>query len=198
MIITGLCIWYYLGRIVPTIRTIIEETVRIQVSKAIDDMTDSELRNITYEDIIITRFDGEGHVTLMQVNSVNVDVFARKVTARIREEMEAFREEGISINLGTMSGIPFLSGMGPSINFNALNLGIVDADFISEFTSGGINQTLHRLYMRIVVNMTVTLPGRTYEFDNGSSVMICEAVIAGNIPNAVVSLGDMTTGDLLP
>lgn len=198
MIITGLCIWYYLGRIAPTIKTIIEETVRMKVSKAIDDMTDSELRAIAYDDIIITRYDEEGHVTLMQVNSVNVDIFARKVTARIREEMEAFEEEGISINLGTMSGIPFLSGMGPEFEFTTLNLGIVDADFISEFISGGINQTLHRLYMRIEVNMTVTLPGRTYAFDNGSNVMICEAVIAGNIPNAVVSLGEMVSGELLP
>lgn len=170
----------------------------MQVSKAIDDMTDGELQAVRYDDFVITRYDDEGQVTLMQINSVNVDLFARKVTARIRTEMEEFENTPISIRLGTLSGIPLFSGMGPEIEFRPLNLGIVDADFSSEFLSGGINQTLHRLYMRIVVNMTITLPGRIFDFENGSNVMICESLIAGDIPFASVNLGDLTGKDLLP
>ena len=198
MIITGLCIWYYVGRIAPTVNTVIEETIRMQVSQAIDDMTDSELQTITYDDLIITRYDVDNNLTFMQINSVNVDLFARKVTSKIREELKEFEQEGISINLGTMSGISFLSGIGPKIEFNTLNLGIVDAEFHSEFISGGINQTLHRLYMRIEVDMTVTLSGKNYCFNNGSDVMICEAVIVGKIPDTVIDVGEITTGELLP
>lgn len=197
-IVVGLFMLYYFLRIAPVMTGVVEERVKMQVSQAIDDMTDSELRNIKYEDLVITRFNDEGYVSLLQVNSVNVDLFARKVTALIRAEMSKFEDEGVSMPLGTLSGIPFISGIGPEIELRLLNLGIVDADFISEFNSAGMNQTIHRLYMRIIVNMTIVLPGYTLAFDNSSKVIICESVIAGEVPFANVDLGDISSGEMLP
>ena len=67
-------------------------------------------------------------------------------------------------------------------------------DFISDFADAGINQTLHRLYMRIVVNMKIILPGYSLSFDNGSTVLICENIISGDVP-----LGELNIGEnLLP
>ena len=87
-----------------------------------------------------------------------------------------------------------LSDLGPALTYNVLNLGVVDADFISDFVDAGINQTLHRLYMRIVVNMKIILPGYSLSFDNGSTVLICENIISGDVP-----LGELNIGEnLLP
>lgn len=195
--IAGLFAWYYYGRIAPVITTVTEESVKMKVSEAIDDMTESELSGAEYDDFVITRYNDEGNVSLLQINSVAVDLFARKVTALIRSEMETFQSEGVAIPLGTLSGIPFLSGAGPDIVLSLLNLGIVDAEFSSEFLTAGINQTLHRLYMRIVVNMTIVLPGYTMDFDNSSQVIISEAVITGDVPFSDIDVG-ASTGDLLP
>ena len=117
------------------------------------------------------------------------------MTALIREEMSEFEKEGVRFPLGTITGLPFLSGIGPELELNLINLGIVDADFFSEFSSAGINQTIHKLYMRIVVNMTIVLPGYTTSFENSSEVIICESIISGKVP-----LGDIAIGsaDLLP
>ena len=71
---------------------------------------------------------------------------------------------------------------------------MVDADFTSDFTGAGTNQTLHRIYMRIVINMKIILPGYSLSFDNGSTVLICENVISGDVPLGNVSVG----GDLVP
>ena len=197
-IVAGLSLIYYFVRIAPVLTTVVQETVKMQVSQAIDDMTDSELHNVKYEDLVITRYNDEGYVSLLQVNSVNVDLFARKVTALIRTEMAKFEDEGVSIPIGTLSGIPFISGIGPNVELNLMNLGIVDADFISEFVAAGLNQTIHRLYMRIIVNMTIVLPGYTLAFDNSSQVIICESVIAGEVPFSNIDLGGITTSELLP
>lgn len=195
--IAGLFAWYYYCRIAPVITTVTEESVKIKVSEAIDNMTESELTGAEYDDFVITRYNDEGNVSLLQINSVAVDLFARKVTALIRSEMETFQSEGVAIPLGTLSGIPFLSGSGPDIVLSLLNLGIVDAEFSSEFLTAGINQTLHRLYMRIVVNMTIVLPGYTMDFDNSSQVIISEAVITGDVPFSDIDVG-ASAGDLLP
>lgn len=197
--IAGLCAWYYFGRIAPVMLTVVKETVRMQVSKAIDDMTDSELQGMEYGDLVIVRYDEKGYVSLLQINSVAVDLFARKVTSLIRDEMKKFEEQGISIHLGTMSGMPFLSGTGPDINIHAISLGVVDADFSSEFEDAGLNQTIHRLYMTVVVNMNIILPGYTLGFDNSSKVMISESVIAGEVPFGDMDIGVTEgTGDLVP
>lgn len=195
LIIIGLFALYYFLRIAPVMTTVVKESVKMQVSKAIDDMTDSELQTKNYEDFVITRYNDEGYLSVLQINSVNVDLFARKVTALIREEMSEFEKEGVRFPLGTITGLPFLSGIGPELELNLINLGIVDADFFSEFSSAGINQTIHKLYMRIVVNMTIVLPGYTTSFENSSQVIICESIISGKVP-----LGDIAIGsaDLLP
>ena len=173
---------YYYLRIAPLITNIVIENTRMKVSKAIDDMTDLQLQNVNYDDFVITRYDENGKISFLQINSVNVDLFARKVTALIREEMSLFENIGIKIPIGTVSGIPFLSELGPELTLNVLNLGVVDADFSSEFSEAGMNQTIHRLYMRIIVDMKIILPGYSLAFDNGSTVIICESVIVGDVP----------------
>lgn len=186
-------VYYYL-RIAPVISTVVTERTRMQVSQAIDDMTESHLYDVTYDDFVISRYDDEGNVTFIQINSVKVNLFARRVTSLIRSEMKTFEEQGVQIPLGTVTGIPLLSDLGPELTYNVLDLGVVDADFISEFTDAGVNQTLHRLYMKIIVNMRIVLPGYSLAFDNSSTVMICENVIVGDVPLGQIDIGS----ELLP
>ena len=186
-------VYYYL-RIAPVISTVVTERTRMQVSQAIDDMTESHLYDVTYDDFVISRYENEGNVTFIQINSVKVNLFARRVTSLIRSEMKTFEEQGVQIPLGTVTGIPLLSDLGPELTYNVLDLGVVDADFISEFTDAGVNQTLHRLYMKIIVNMRIVLPGYSLAFDNSSTVMICENVIVGDVPLGQIDIGS----ELLP
>lgn len=192
ILIVGAILAYYYLRITPLITDIVVENTRMKVSKAIDDMTDKQLQSTDYEDFVITRYDNEGDLTFFQVNGVNVDLFARKVTAMIREEMTKFENDGINVPIGTVSGIPFLADLGPELTLNILNLGVVDADFSSDFVSAGVNQTLHRLYMKIIVNMKIILPGYSLSFDNSSTVIICESIIAGDVPFGNVELSGGT------
>ena len=193
VVIGAFALYYYL-RIAPVISTVVTETTRMKVSEAIDDMTEKQLYEVEYGDFVILGTDSDGNVTFVQMNSVAVNLFARRVTSLIRGEMEKFEEQGIAIPLGTITGVPLLSDIGPELTYNVLDLGVVDADFYSEFSSAGINQTLHRLYMKIIVNMRIVLPGYSLAFDNSSTVMICENVIAGAVPLVNRDIG----GELLP
>ena len=188
VVIGAFALYYYL-RIAPVISTVVTETTRMKVSEAIDDMTEKQLYEVEYGDFVILGTDSDGNVTFVQMNSVAVNLFARRVTSLIRGEMEKFEEQGIAIPLGTITGVPLLSDIGPELTYNVLDLGVVDADFYSEFSSAGINQTLHRLYMKIIVNMRIVLPGYSLAFDNSSTVMICENVIAGDVPLGNIDIG---------
>ena len=193
VVIGAFALYYYL-RIAPVISTVVTETTRMKVSEAIDDMTEKQLYEVEYGDFVILGTDSDGNVTFVQMNSVAVNLFARRVTSLIRGEMEKFEEQGIAIPLGTITGVPLLSDIGPELTYNVLDLGVVDADFYSEFSSAGINQTLHRLYMKIIVNMRIVLPGYSLAFDNSSTVMIGKNIIAGDVPLGNIDIG----GELLP
>ena len=67
-------------------------------------------------------------------------------------------------------------------------MGDVETDLRSEFTSQGINQTLHRVYLQVKCDVNILTP-----FDNISrkitnQVLLMENVIVGNIPNTYYNL----------
>lgn len=53
----------------------------------------------------------------------------------------------------------------------------------SEFSSSGINQTLHRIYLQIECEVSILTPFRTIDEKIVNQVLIAEAVILGTTPN---------------
>lgn len=182
-VLTGLCVWYYFGRIAPVIHTIIEEKSRMLISEAIDDSASELVDDLTYDDYIIMRTDAEGHLTYLGINSVSMNKFSRKVTELVRNRMTAFETNGVSIPMGAFTGIAFMSGIGPEVQLQVATLAVVDANFTSSFTDAGINQTLHRLYIIIEVSGDIVLPGYTRPIVNSSQILVSESVIVGKTPN---------------
>lgn len=88
VVIGAFALYYYL-RIAPVISTVVTETTRMKVSEAIDDMTEKQLYEVEYGDFVILGTDSDGNVTFVQMNSVAVNLFARRVTSLIRGEMES-------------------------------------------------------------------------------------------------------------
>lgn len=64
----------------------------------------------------------------------------------------------------------------------------MDNTLKSEFTSQGINQTLHRVYLEIVCNVKVLTPFKDIERKITNQVLLAENVIVGNIPNTYYNL----------
>ena len=77
--------------------------------------------------------------------------------------------------------------MGPAIPVYISLSGNVDSDFEEEFESGGINQTVHKLSLRINVQLSVLTPSGTLSENVTTSVLIGETVIIGFTPQGMFS-----------
>lgn len=187
LIIIVLLLLYYYLRILPIIYSIAEEKTRMKVSESIDEMADMELNNITYQDLVTLGYNETGYVSIVRVNSVLADMLARNITSRVRKEMSTYEDDGVDISLGALTGVTALSGVGPKFKLYITNLGVVDADFSSEFISAGINQTIHRLYMQVMVDMNIVLPGNVRKITNSSEIIIAESIIVGEVPKVYLS-----------
>ena len=87
--------------------------------------------------------------------------------------------------------------MGPDIKIKMMTDGNVITDLKSEFKEAGINQTLHRVYLEVVCNVTILTPYETITETITNQVLLIEGVIVGNIPDAYYNLQGLNEEQLI-
>ena len=91
-----------------------------------------------------------------------------------------------------------LSGRGPGVKIRISSIGNIETNLNSEFTSQGINQTLHRIYVDVSCNVKVLTPFKDIERNITNRVLLAENVIVGNIPDTYYNLEGLNgTSDAL-
>ena len=71
---------------------------------------------------------------------------------------------------------------GPDIPVFITLSGTADSDFEESFESAGINQTVHKLSLRITADIRILTPSGTVSESVSTSVLIAETVIIGSVP----------------
>lgn len=74
--------------------------------------------------------------------------------------------------------------VGPKIKVETVVEGNVDIKFKSEFSSAGINQTRHTLYVEISTNVVTIAPLFENEKKYVNDIMIAETIIVSDIPSS--------------
>ena len=92
---------------------------------------------------------------------------------------------------GSFTGFKLLAGKGPGVPIKISSIGNVVTDLRSEFTSQGINQTLHRVYLHVECEVSILTPYNDITEKITNQVLIAENVIVGNIPNTYYNLEGM-------
>ena len=64
-----------------------------------------------------------------------------------------------------------------------------DADFESNFSHAGINQTLHQVHMSVWVDVAVLVLGSTVSFSVEADVVVAETIIVGDVPDTFLQTG---------
>lgn len=78
-------------------------------------------------------------------------------------------------------------------------IGNVLCKFSSKFTSAGINQTLHSIFVDVQTSVSIILPTRTVQVGGSSQVLIAESVIVGKVPDVYLNGNIFGEGfDLVP
>lgn len=81
-----------------------------------------------------------------------------------------------------------LAGRGPGVKIRISSIGNVETDLKSEFTTQGINQTLHRVYLEVKCRVNILTPFQDIEKEITNQVLLIENVIVGRIPETYYNL----------
>lgn len=168
----------------PIIKSIMVDKARAVAVKAIDDAVSNELgkQNIEYSDIVKIERSEEGKLIGITTNIQKINCLKSSLSNAIANELDKDEIKKIRIPLGTILGTELFSGSGPMINIKIFITGNIVANFESELSEAGINQTKHRIILNVEVNISAIMPGYPVETKVRTNVTIAETVIVGEVP----------------
>jgi len=188
-----------IARAINHIDPIFEEICETKLKSVATIITNQESTKIMnkyqYDELYTIEKDENGDVVIIRANVVPINNMISDLTENIQNKFENSNETNIDIPMGNLSGLYFLSGIGPNIPIKIFLLGTVDTEVKSEFISKGINQTLHRIYVEFYCNMRVATPVKNYDKSIINQVIVAEHVIVGSIPDSYYNLEGMTGVD---
>ena len=134
-------------------------------------------------DVVSVTYGAENNVTSVSVDTVALNEIVRNVIKSVQSALDAFGQGGIVIPAGTLSGITFVSGLGPNVNVRVVPVGIVGARVETSFTEVGINQTRHVIGLKLVTDVDLYLAGANGAVETVTEVPVAEHIIVGKIPD---------------
>ncbi|HIT33219.1 MAG TPA: sporulation protein YunB [Candidatus Faecousia intestinigallinarum] len=173
------------------IRSLAQTEVMNATSDLINDAIDKQIEtgDIAYDRMIYFEKDLDGRITALKTNMSEVNRLKTNILNLINDEILAIDTADISIPLGSLLLPELFSGRGPHIPVHILAIRNSDANFTSQFTEAGINQTLQQLTMEVRVDVTVLILGKTEEFTVNSQVVVAETIIVGQVPDTFLQTG---------
>jgi len=144
--------------------------------------------NLQYQDFVLIHKDSEGHIVLMQANTIKVNQFAAGTTLAIQKALEDLRWQSFGIPVGQILGAPLLANLGPRLKYNIMPAGTVRVNVVDKFETAGINQTRHAIYLNFDTNVRIVIPSKGGEAEIAMQVPLVESIIVGGVPNTFVSV----------
>lgn len=145
-------------------------------------------RQVSYGDLVTIQRDGGGAITALTTDMARMNLLRSELTASILEALREADVSDVQVPLGTLFDLEPLWAKGPALRAKAMTVGTVQAGFDSQFTSAGVNQTLHRIWIEAAVPMTLLLPGGEVETELHTRLCVAETVIVGQVPDTYLQL----------
>ena len=186
------CFFYYFNVVCPVIynyssiqaQAITEKAVNLAVSNVIN-------RTLSYDSLIDINYSQTGEIVSFSANQHEINSVAREIVKEAQNQMTYLGEDGLHLNMGTFTGIPFFIGRGPKISLRLVPIGAVTSKFDSKFSSVGINMTKHSLYLFVDVHVSIVLPIRAYDIYSTNQVLLAESIIVGKVPEVYLNGGSV-------
>lgn len=172
------------------LRPVVEELAIHQVNNRVTADINAVLNGMEaeYNSLVNIQRDQEGQITAITSDMAGINEFRSRVVDKVLQTINAIDVHDLGVPLGSLFDLDLVWAKGPEIQVHSLVAGTVSAQMSSEFTSSGINQTLHRIVLNVEVPLTVLLPGIVVKTQAVTSVCVAETVIVGRVPETYFSL----------
>lgn len=181
----------------PIINTLCEDKAKSIATIISNEKATEVMANYEYEDLMTIYRDSNDNITMIKANIIPINKIISDVAVKIQNALNEEESKNLYIRLGSFTGTKILSGSGPKIPMKISTVGNVSTDFRSEFSSAGINQTLHRVYLQVDCTVSIVTPYDSIQETISNQVILIENVIVGTVPNTYYNIEGVNKDNLL-
>ena len=194
LVVAGLLFLSFMFLIQRKLHPMVSEIAQAQINNTVNHVLSQgmsdDLSRIRYEELVAIQRDQSGNIIALTTNMGQINSLRSTLVSAASESLEQLQISDIRLPLGSLMGSDFLWAHGPSIRVRAMSIGTVSTAFESEFTSAGVNQTLHRIWLEVTAPTTVLLPGGPVEVPVSSRLCMAETVIVGRVPDSYFQMSE--------
>ncbi|MCC8161244.1 MAG: sporulation protein YunB [Oscillospiraceae bacterium] len=168
-------------RLQPTFIAYADTYANNLANRVVNDAVSEIFSNGDYGNLADYKGNSAG-VTAIETDTVKINKLKAEINRAIQDNIKNSQSETIYIPLGSATNFYFLAGLGPKIPVKIYPISIVNSDFNEEFSSAGINQVRHKLYLDVSIEMSfIGIAFAKTETVNTSALLI-ETIIVGDTP----------------
>ena len=163
---------------------IVKNEVTLMINECVADYLQEN--SITYTDLITVSLNDKKEVTTIGTNTIAINKLKADVTNAIATELKDSRGEKVRVSLGNLFDSYILDYIGIEFQVKLTDYGFIETDILSSFKSSGINQTIHRINLKIKVEINVNI-GTLYQTETvETEILLAETVLLGNVPEMYI------------
>ena len=186
--ISVFCLFEFKAR--DLLHNLVDNELEIKAMNSIDSAV-SEILGIIpveYDSLITTNTDSTGKVNSLHTNSKEINILKSELSLKITEKIRQDQKITVGVPAGAFTGVVLLSDIGPDIRVTLRLGGSVTTTIKSEFSTAGINQTVHRIYLIVDADVSLTCPIIFYETSFITEYELCQTVIVGATPQTFADI----------
>lgn len=181
--------FYIEKKLRPALLTVAEMKAGWEATDAINSaVLDKVAGGIDYRDLIHVEQDDQGKIVMARLNSGEINRVMAETYAAVKDALSTMQRESIEIPLGEVLDSYILATYGPSIPVRLIPAGKVNTELIDCFENAGINQTRHKIYLKIYAEVQILIPFTATPTIVETTVPITDTIYLGPVPDTVINL----------
>ncbi|MDP4109959.1 MAG: sporulation protein YunB [Bacillota bacterium] len=184
----------------PVIKKLAESKAQLIATRILNNaISDTISKNgAEYDKLLIIDKNDDGSVAAIRTNMKEINTIKTAVMKDVLDALSDIDDAELNIPIGSLFNWEFLMGRGPSLPIRIQPaVGAAETNFISIFSSAGINQTKHRIVLECKATICVIMPGGSVTTQIKTDVNVAETVIVGKAPDSYTYIDDTRESDTL-
>lgn len=169
---------------------VIQKSETMVKSKAVDTISEVSMNVFTtefkYDDVIKIDKDSEGNINLIRADTIKLNKLSSEIALECNDELKKIGDIGVDVPIGWITERSVLYNMGPEINIKIQPIGNINIDYDSKFESAGINQTRHKIYLKVKAMVRVVVPLHSQDVEVDCDIPVAETIVVGKIPETAL------------
>ncbi|HIU30929.1 MAG TPA: sporulation protein YunB [Candidatus Caccousia avistercoris] len=172
------------ARLGPAVESITQNEARIRAVQLLNESVSRELarQDASYANMVNVQYGQAGEITSVTTDMAKMNSLKAALLSGVQEELGEYAHMDFGVPLGTLLGSSLMHGRGPEIPVRVTLSGNITAEFDSQFTSAGINQTKHTICLHVQTTLYTFLPGASATAVVETDLPVAETIIVGEVP----------------